>query len=232
MNKEINTSHSLFKNLNEREGIMLCGYEWGDSKEDQKEREQNIAQSIDYRAECTFSDKHKRYGEKARTWAYDKRIKKWFNIFGHPLDEENPKDFDKCIIQTNWCNTQNNHIDDDIYCKLRDKRQVDNFIYHIKIFNPKIIIFLGSAMIQVLQDKNIKKSFMDIVGKEVDPLKLEKNQEFDGKKFTIGFQKFEKCTVISFPHPSGSRGLSGSYIAHFVKPIDEILKDYRQQKGI
>ena len=54
--------------------------------------------------ECTFSNKSLRYGDVAKTWIkYDKRIRTWFSMWGHPLNEEGLGDaFDKMIVQTNW----------------------------------------------------------------------------------------------------------------------------------
>ena len=164
-----------------------------------------------------------------KSYPYDERIIKWFELWEHPLERSNG-DFEKCIIQTNWCPTQANNMHDiDIYEKL--KRCKDNFLCHIEELQPKIIFFMGSAMIDVLNDTTIKGDFEKIMGKEIKPLqKIQK--QFNGKQFYIGLQSFEKCDIISLPHPSGTRGLSDEYIALFKDEIKPILDKYRAYKKV
>ena len=218
------TDHSLFKGFNDQEGIMLCGYESGHSKEDQENEKNGTAEPMNEEAECTFATKYLMHGDKAKKWKYDNRIKKWFaEIFNHPLNESEFTDFDKCIVQTNWCNTQGNKIEEDKYIKLRQPEQVENFLNHIKELKPKVIFFLGSAMIEVLQEDAIKPRFMDIMGKETRKLSYPKR---DGANFKVGFQSFEKCEIISLPHPSGTRGLSDNDIELFADGIIPVLEDF------
>jgi len=39
---ELNIGNSIFPKLNDSNGIMLCGYEWGWSKEDQRDEKQGL----------------------------------------------------------------------------------------------------------------------------------------------------------------------------------------------
>ena len=64
----LNIANSIFTGWNDRQGIMLCGYEWGWSKKDQTrsaERARLINEPYNDEVECTFSNKALRYGEKA-----------------------------------------------------------------------------------------------------------------------------------------------------------------------
>ena len=75
----------------------------------------------------------------------DNNIKKWFKFWGHPLNDENlGSDFDKCIIQTNWAYTSNADIES--YNRFLEKEAVDNFIHHIEVLRPKVILFMGREM--------------------------------------------------------------------------------------
>jgi hypothetical protein len=227
---KLNIAHSIFKGLNDTGGIMFMGYEWGESKTDQKNAKDGVIEDIK-NVECTFSNKYLRYGAKARSWRYDNRIKEWFKIFGHSLDENNPKDFDKAIIQTNWCNTMGHKIEGSISLKLSQSEQISNFLGHVSTLKPKLIFFFGSAMIDVLNNNtHIKESFIRLFGDEISYKKIKK--DFNGRKFYIGFQSFAQCDIISLPHPSSSRGLQDKYIELFSKEIGDILTKYRKTRGI
>lgn len=226
MTSELNIGNTLFEGFNDKEGIMICGYEWGLPKEE-IEKNKNSQTKIDFEAETTFSNKinvHK------KNYPYDERIIKWFKLWGHPLQRNNNGKIEKCIVQTNWCNTQGNNMKKiSIHQKLLNCK--DNFLFHIEKLHPKIIFFMGSKMIDVLNNQEIKKDFMRIMGREIKPLqKLQK--PFNGRVFKIGFQSFEKCDVISLPHPSGSRGLSDEYIKLFKDEIKTILDKYREYKKV
>ncbi len=145
--KELNLATGIFKGFNDQHGLMLCGYEWGNNKAEQKFTEDNGKHDLS--KPCTYSNKFMRYGEVARTWAYDKRIKKWFASWGHPLNEGGVDgfgdDFDKSITQTNWSNDFGKQVEN--YDKFLSDEQIDNFLFHIEELKPKVLIFMGSRLI-------------------------------------------------------------------------------------
>lgn len=85
---ELNIGNNVFPGLNDKNGLMICGYEWGYSEKDQKLFE--IGEEIHYDKDAVtiFSNKSPAYGEKAFAWRYDNRIIKWFSLWGHPLSRE------------------------------------------------------------------------------------------------------------------------------------------------
>ena len=230
--RNLNIANSLFPGLNDQQGIMLCGYEWGWSKKDQEDDSESIENSNVNLAQCTFSNKSLRYGAKANGWRYDNRIVKWFDLWGHPLSRENlGTDFEKCIVQTNWCNTQNHKINESYYSKLTDKIQIDNFIYHIEHLKPSLILFFGSEQISILQDDKVLPRFVEHTGNaKCRPYSLQK--DFSGIRFHIRFQDFEHCRVVCLPHPSSSRGLSDSYIALFKDELSPLIAEVKRLKGV
>jgi len=116
---ELNVAH-YSKFPQQRGGLMICGYEWGYSKQDQEADAKGIEyQPADTDVACTFANKELRYGPRALNWRYDASIMKWFEIWGHPFNKSNPSDFDKSVIQTNWCKEMN-HSMDGKYSKLND----------------------------------------------------------------------------------------------------------------
>lgn len=230
--QELNVANSIFPSLNDQQGIMLCGYEWGDSKKDRENKSKTNQDPNSKISDCTFSNKLLRYGDKAKNWRYDNRIIKWFELWGHPLSREGlGTDFEKCIIQTNWCNTQNHRVKGNYYQKLTAQEQINNFLHHVGSLKPKLILFFGSQQISILQDAKVLPRFVDLVGQaESKPNSLRK--EFHGRRFYIHFQKFHHCNVVCLPHPSSTRGLSDEYIAKFREEISPLIKEVKSTKGL
>lgn len=217
--------------MNDKRGILICGYEWGFSQEDQRAfAEGNPPPFFDKDATTTFSNKAPAHGRRALAWRYDKRIHKWFELWGHPLNRDGlGGHFEKCIVQTNWCNTEGHHIEGNYYGKLTDSVQLDNFLFHISELDPALILFMGSAMIDVLQQPSVLHGFVRIVGPETSPLrKIQKS--FKGRRFHVGFQSFRRCDIVSLPHPSSSRGLSDEYIALFAQEISGLISPIKLAK--
>ncbi|WP_200377364.1 hypothetical protein [Thiocystis violacea] len=216
-----NVGNSIFPGFNDKEGIILCGYEYGYSAHDQylenyhKDEIEKKKQEIN-----TFYSKSKIY-----TSPYDFRIVKWFSFFSHPLGIDNGfSSFDKCLLQTNWCDDQGTYVND--YAKFLSEANCRNFLSTMDVFRPRILFFMGSKQIQYLQKPAIKNRFSEIFGEEVSRLDV-KLKPFEGRKFKIAFQMFERVQIISFPHPSGTRGLSDNYIKLFSSETKEILDNYR-----
>lgn len=232
MAHELNLANSIFHGINDKRGILICGYEWGFSQEDQRIfAEGSPAPFFDRYATTTFSNKTPAHGSRALAWRYDKRIHKWFELWGHPLNREGLGGrFEQCLVQTNWCNTEGHHIVGSYHEKLSDPVQVDNFLFHIDELDPALILFMGSAMIDILQQPSVLSRFVEIVGPETSPLR-KVQKDFVGRKFYVGFQGFQRCSVVSLPHPSSSRGLSDNYIALFAQEIGGLISPVKVAKG-
>jgi|GEM_PF-4724526 len=221
-----NVGNSIFPGFNDKDGIILCGYEWGYSAHDQY-LEKNHKDEIEKKKSeiNTFYSKSKIYDS-----PYDLRIVKWFGFFGHPLDINNGfSSFDKCLLQTNWCDDQGTYVND--YAKFLSEENSGNFLSIMDVFRPRVLVLMGSKQIQYLQTPAIKNRFFEIFGAEVSPLDV-KSKPFEGRKFKIAFQMFERIQIISFPHPSGTRGLSDNYIKLFASEMKVILDNYRELKLI
>ena len=216
----INVAHSEF--AEQKGGLMICGYEWGESKADQAGGAgDSIGHAIDWNAVCTFANKNVRYGPRALTWAYDARIRKWFGMWGFELDTACPGSFEKSIVQTNWCDTQNHNMNGN-YERLNDDDQVDNFLAHVDHFRPRMILFMGSQMIHALQRPATIARFQSQMGQITNPLTFSQ-KPFEGRRFRVAFQSFENCEVVCLPHPSGSHGLSDDYIDLFSSQIGALI---------
>ncbi len=227
---ELSIGNGIFQGFNDREGIMLCGYEWGWSKADQA-RNSEFQEPAEGKIEVAFSCKAQHFGPKANAWRYDKNIKKWFELWGHALNSDQADGFEKTIVQTNWCDTQNHHIDGSYERKLLDDEQIRNFIFHVNELKPGLILFFGTKLIACLQNEKVLGKFVDIMGAVAVPLKFVQ-KDFSGRRFRVGFQDFENCKIISLPHPSSSRGLSDEYIKLFSPEIGAAILEVKQAKNI
>ena len=89
---------------------------------------------------------------------------------------------------------------------------------------------MGSTMIDILQDSKVLNKFSKIMGKaKSKPSKIQK--EFNGRRFKIGFQEFDKCQIVSLPHPSSSRGLSDEYMVLFSDEISSLISHFKENRG-
>lgn len=198
----------------------------GNSKHDQYLEENHRDEIEAKKAEVqSFYQKSKIYSS-----PYDHRVIRWFEFFGHPLGvDDGLSAFDKCILQTNWSDDQGRSVTD--YDKFLGEKNSQNFLKIMDAYFPSILIFMGAKQIHYLQNPSIKKPFSEIFGREIAPLEIQ-TKPFSGRKFRIGFQKFESVEIISFPHPSGSRGLADDYIKLFSEDIRQVLDEYRKWKGV
>ena len=230
--KSPNVATGIFTGFNDEEGIMICGYEWG-GNDNESEKKIEIIEKINDLG-VTFSNKAPFYGQVANNWPYDRRIRKWFKLWGHELNREGTGgNFEKCLLQTNWCNTQAPNMDKNknYAKKLLAPDQIKNFLDHIVYFRPKLILFFGSSMIHFLNNKIVLDEFSKTMGPITKNL-IFPSKVFEGRRFKVGFQNFEKCKVVSLPHPSRSIGLKDDYINLFSPEIGILIYEVKQFKKV
>lgn len=224
--ENLNLGNAIYEGFNDQHGLMICGYEWGE----EAQRKGQIVEP-DMSKKCTFSNKSLRYGDIAKTWTtYDKRIRTWFLMWGHPLNEEGEgDDFDKTIIQTNWA-VESKQKRDPIPFYLQDEN-IDNFILHIKALKPKLILFMGNGLLtQLLRSWKVRDKFTQIMGEETEKLRVVRMPNYHGALTYIN--KFENCTVVGLPHPSSARGLTNEYIEFCKSELEPIISDFKKERGI
>ncbi|AUZ05942.2 hypothetical protein ADP71_26570 [Vitreoscilla sp. C1] len=225
---DLNLGNALFEGFNDKEGLMICGYDYGE--EDSKNGGEEIVP--DMSKDCTFSNKSLRYGEIAHTWVrYDKKIRTWFSIWGHPLNENGlGDDFDKCIIQTNWA-LGSSPKSKKISYYLKDEN-IANFIEHVTILQPKVILFMGNQLLtKVLRSQKVWDQFTPIMGDQIEPLRAIRMEGYEGKPLAY-INKFTQCTVVGLPHPSGSHGLTSEYIDFCKAELEPIITQFKKEKNI
>ena len=229
--KNLNLGNSIFDGFNDQNGLMICGYEWGFSKKDQGKQDQVSSVNLTEGIEHTFANKALYHGEVAKTWRYDNTIKKWFELWGFPLNSKDlGGNFEKSLVQTNWANTQGHSIKDNDSNKFLLEENINNFLHHVDLLKPKVIIFMGSKLMDYLQNPTVLNRFEDVMGKITESRCIVQKESSD-TRFKVHFQSFENCQVIGFPHPSGSHGITYNYIELFRPEMAEILSEYKNKRG-
>lgn len=220
-------SNSIFPGLNDTGGIMLCGYELGFNASDQKAAAQGKEPRINWTAEATFCFKKPRYEDMNRLGPFDQTIIKWFKLWGHDLDTNGlGSDFDKRILQANWCDSQAARVEDGYMRKLLAPHNREHFLDLIKSYRPALLMLMGSRLIDGLNHADVLPGFSQLVGQPSARARSEQKSG-PGRRFRVHFQTFERCEVVCLPHPSGSRGLSDEYMAQFKSEIGELLARHR-----
>ncbi|HQN65407.1 MAG TPA: hypothetical protein PLR90_07975 [Methylophilus sp.] len=205
---------------NSKDGIMICGINWGGSPDDAPSNE----------TKSFFSD------QSVNNYRYRNRIVTWFQLFRHPLEvtESKATAFERSIIQTNWLSTQsrnmqNNHVFDECV------NEWGNFEFHVRELQPKLIIFLSVTLLDVLNSKSCIDRTRRLFGNEIDLKKILKKDVYEEarrlRSFRIGIQRFENTDVIALPHPTGSKGLSDNYIRAFDQDISPLIDKYKVVRG-
>jgi hypothetical protein len=233
---KLHLTTGIFDGYNNRDGILLCGYEFGGSSDDDDDADETSENKRPQKEnDCVISNKKPFYGE-GWPWRYDSVIIKWFELWGHPLSKEK-KPFEKTIAQTNWCNTQNPRMPSkyqDKWEKLLDPVQVENFLHHVRTLQPRLILFFGAELIQVLQNPKVLEPFQKIVGKLV-PVDGKRSiclqKESKSRRFNVWLQNFERCKVVCLPHPTGAH-VSDDYIKLFKDEIGSRIQEVKTLKGI
>lgn len=184
-------------------GILICGLNWGVTSKNNSEYKQNEKKY--------FS--HKMYDYKFRN-----RILKWFDLWNIKIETEEDSigSFEKCITYTNWLKTKSKDLKSDPTNELNSGNEQ---IYEtINKLNPKIIILLSKNLMYELNSGEMIGRVTKTLGnyKEIEYLNennIIKNSKL--KRFLVLKQQIGNCTVYSFPHPTGSRGLRYDYIKLF-----------------
>ena len=76
----LNIGNSIFPGFNDKDGLMICGYEWGWSKADEESFQNGFRREPSEYIDHTFANKGRYYGNEDRCviCRYDLIIKGWF----------------------------------------------------------------------------------------------------------------------------------------------------------
>lgn len=218
MYQNLNTATEWYTE-NRRNGLMICGINWGGNESDDA---QDNSTSF-------FSD------GTVNRYPYRDRLVTWFSLFGHPLESVAGKEsaFERSIVQTNWLRSQSpNMRGKSLYHEcIRDSK---NMVEHLSVLQPRLIILLSVSLLDALNSKEISSQVNEFLGAAQRPYVVKKDVVFGGKKlkrFRVGFQEFERASVIALPHPTGSIGISNDYISAFAPEISARIDAYKTYRA-
>lgn len=92
------------------------------------------------------------------------------------------------------------------------------------------IVLCSNKLILALNSEQCLPEVKRILGPAKKMVSIQKDIHHEEKKirrFVIGFQSFERCEVVAFPHPSGSR-VDSQYIASFAVEMGALLAKYKK----
>ncbi|WP_019520778.1 hypothetical protein [Faucicola boevrei] len=224
----LNLANSIFKGLNDKNGLLICGYEHGINPDKQFTglTDDEIWQRKNATI-FTFANKTPFLGDgffNFNKYRYDNIVAKWFELWGHSLDRENlGGNFEKSIMQTNISPTANKSVED--YNEI--SKNFDYLITHFEVLQPSLVLFMGRRLTDFINQQDNYEKFIKVVGNEIGQRKMVQ-KESGG--FQVFFQNFEKCKTVCFPHPSGAK-VAYNYIKQFKPEMDKLLQEYKQMCG-
>lgn len=202
---------------NLQNGIIICGINFGYSDEDARLEEAGQTHELD--APSYFSD------TRVNNTIFRNRILKWLLSWDIPLSTKpgNETELDYTFFQTNWLNTQSHDISTDE--KITNKTLVDDsdgILGLIESRKPRLVIFVGSMLIEALNDISIRDRIESLIGKRPGNaiIHYSANSDPQEKRFKVLTQDFEFTRVVSLPH-TNTIGLSDAYMAGFKELLQE-----------
>lgn len=196
-------------------GIMICGINFGYSAKDERMEIQGISAAPEEKS--FFSDKA------VNDTRFRNRILAWLSTWGFELETQRGKErsFERAFFQTNWLDSQTKSIVSDGVVTVNTLLQnAENFLKLLEARKPSTIIFVGSLMIEALNDISLRTKVTSILGERSGNARIYRADlpNYTGKKFKLLAQKFGETQIISLPHPQ-ARGISDEYISALKPPV-------------
>ena len=220
MRVELNLATKLFPE-NEKFGLMLCGFEWGDPSSD-----------IGSAGELSFFSDAEGFGNRAR---YRVRLLEWFGAWGHPLETSRMMagGFERSIVQTNWLPSEAKNMDNrDVHAEC--VAAWDNFEFHVRELQPRLVIFMSVALLDTLNSVECIERARALFGPEGrrHDLQAPPGLTSGGRRLRVARQMFGTTEVVAVPHPTARFNPPETrYIAAFRDEISGALNRYKQARG-
>lgn len=204
---------------------MICGINFGYSVEDEALEKSGVIAAQEPLS--FFSD------NAVNNTRFKNRVLAWLSSWGFEFVTENGKEgaFEHAFFQTNWLDTQTRSITSSGSITTGILvQESDGFLRLLETRKPSVIVFVGSLMIEALNDIKIRERVVSILGERSGNAKIYRAElpNYTGTKFKLLAQKFGETQVISLPHPQ-ARGISDEYVAALKPPIHVIHKIIEKQ---
>ncbi|WP_149425825.1 hypothetical protein [Oryzomicrobium terrae] len=196
---------------NKQGGVMVCGINFGYSEED-KSRDDS-GSSLKVEPLSFFSDMA------VNKTRFRDRLLTWLSSWGVDLATSSGSEggLERSFFQTNWLNTQTNSVSSDgVISNDLLVKEAGGILDLMQDRKPKLIILVGSCLIEVLNDIRIRERVELILGERSGNAIIHRVDfpAMQGRKFKVFTQSFGNAKVIGLPHVQ-SRGLTNEYMARF-----------------
>ncbi|MBT00052.1 MAG: hypothetical protein CMI01_15430 [Oceanospirillaceae bacterium] len=200
-------------------GIMVCGYNFGFSREDEANEMTGIQNEREEKS--FFSD------PSVNGTRFKNKLVTLIQSWGVPLQTDpcHASGFERSFFQTNWIMTQTRSITGaekiDIETLVENSESILNLIERRA---PRVILFVGSQLIEALNDIRIRGDVERILGaRPGNAVHHVSDVPTTGRQFKVLIQQFPHTTVVSIPHVTGTQGLRDDYMEGFAPLMREIL---------
>jgi len=215
--------HTLIGPENKNGSLLLCGINHGYSKEDERLDAAGVDRSDPYKS--FFSDKA------VNDYKYRNTLAKWFSLWGYELgrDASTAGQFERSIVQTNWLQSCSGNV------RGMNIRQAciddsDSFLKTCEVLKPGVIFFVGSNLLSAFLSPELSARVNAIFGSPIgETVWLQKDVVNNGRarrRFKFGFQNYEKLSVVSMPHATGSAGIADDYIHAFKPEVSGVVESW------
>lgn len=204
---------------NQLGGIMVCGINFGYSKEDEELDAAGI--TPDAEASSFFSD------ATVNMTHFRDRLLTWLSLWGVQLATQPGREgaFERSFFQTNWLGTQTYSVTSDgVITSNVLVTEADGILDLLDQRKPTKVIFVGSKLIEALNDIRLRARVESILGPRSGNAIIHKASPSVTQKkyFKVYAQTFGNTQILCLPHVQ-SRGLTDEYMASFRPTIRDLL---------
>ena len=182
-------------------GILLCGINPGDGGGGRVQTF-NEGAPKSYFSDVTCQN---------ASFRFQRRIRDWFRLWGHPLSEARPGKFERSISQANWIGESTRYADEHYSREALVKCAKAQFFPILEAVRPRLLVFFGVQHLPgAFSDPRLRDREVELFGavtSEMQP--IWKDRSIGKGRFRAMSMGFERCQVLGLPHPTPkSRPLS------------------------
>lgn len=198
--------HTLITRENASGGLLLCGINHGYTAKDEELDAAGIDRLDKYKS--FFSD------SAVNDYRLRNRLVTWLSLWGLQLRREaaTAGPLERSIVQTNWLQSCSNNVNG-IPVRRACIEDSESFLRTCDQLRPSVIVLLSKEMLWALTSAELRTPVKGILGCLQEPISWIDQPVAGAKRFKIGRARFETTTVLSLPHPTGSKGLKDDYMA-------------------
>lgn len=198
--------HTLISQENAHGALMLCGINHGYTSWEEKLDAAGIDRLDKYKS--FFSD------GAVNDYRLRNRLVSWISQWGLPLqrDAAAAGPLERSIVQTNWLQSSSRNMDG-LSVRRACIEDSESFLHTCDVLRPALLVLLSKEMIWALTSAALRPRVTKVFGDSTEPMKWIDQPMAGARRFKIGRVRFERATVLSLPHPTGSTGLNDAYMA-------------------